>query len=332
MTKYQIVRRIVSVTIVAGFLGWAGWYVYSNAESFSQLAEVSWTDGAILISAFLTIMVCNGIFISIVTEAFKIRLHSQEWLSLSFASSFANYFLPFKGGAGMRALYMNRLHGFPITEFVSTLSIMYLMHIVVNGVLALIGMMLIVANEGPANISLLIFFAVISLFGILGNGDRYQDWNRLPEIPYGTVFSPARRLAKSASKSITRIQTLGANVGVVFGNGLAMSCRLQCSFGIVALGGGNRIRGVQEPGWACGSYAGLTGYSGIDEHLSGQRPWLWHRGCTRRSGTHSCRCGSCLIVGWSCRVDLPAPSTSKCVSQCLRPVNCMILVARLNDS
>lgn len=200
MTKYQIVRRIVSVTIVAGFLGWAGWYVYSNAESFSQLAEVSWTDGAILISAFLTIMVCNGIFISIVTEAFKIRLHSQEWLSLSFASSFANYFLPFKGGAGMRALYMNRLHGFPITEFVSTLSIMYLMHIVVNGVLALIGMMLIVANEGPANISLLIFFAVISLFGILVMAIDIKigtDYQKFPMAQFSRLLAAWRKVRQN---------------------------------------------------------------------------------------------------------------------------------------
>lgn len=200
MTKYQIVRRIVSVTIVAGFLGWAGWYVYSNAESFSQLAEVSWMDGAILISAFLTIMVCNGIFISIVTEAFKIRLHSQEWLSLSFASSFANYFLPFKGGAGMRALYMNRLHGFPITEFVSTLSIMYLMHIVVNGVLALIGMMLIVANEGPANISLLIFFAVISLFGILVMAIDIKigtDYQKFPMAQFSRLLAAWRKVRQN---------------------------------------------------------------------------------------------------------------------------------------
>jgi uncharacterized membrane protein YbhN (UPF0104 family) len=200
MTKYQIVRRIVSGTIVAGFLGWAVWYAYSNAESFSRLAEVSWTDGAILISAFLAIMVCNGIFILIVTEAFQIRLHSQEWLSLSFASSFANYFLPFKGGAGMRALYMYRLHGFPITEFVSTLSIMYLMHIVVNGILALIGMMLIVANEGPANISLLIFFAVISMFGILVMAIDIKigtDYQKFPMAQFSRLLTAWRRVRQN---------------------------------------------------------------------------------------------------------------------------------------
>ena len=81
-------------------------------------------------------MIGNGLFIAVVSKAFRIRLASLEWLSLSLASSFANYFLPFRGGTGIRALYMNNVHGFPITRFVSTLGIMYLMHIVVNGLLA----------------------------------------------------------------------------------------------------------------------------------------------------------------------------------------------------
>jgi len=200
MMKYQYIRRIVSAMIIVGFLAWAGWYVYSNVESFSQIANVSWSDGVILILAFLAIMVCNGIFISIVTEAFQIRLHSQEWLSLSFASSFANYFLPFRGGAGMRALYMFRLHGFPITEFVSTLSIMYLMHIVVNGILALVGMMLIVANEGPANINLLIFFAVISMLGILVmsiNMKMRSDYQRFPMAQFSRLLAAWRRVRQN---------------------------------------------------------------------------------------------------------------------------------------
>lgn len=197
ISNYELIRRVVSATILAVFFGWVAWFVYWNTASFMPLAQVSWLDGINLTLAFLAIMVCNGLFISIVTKAFQIDLHSQEWLSLSFASSFANYFLPFKGGAGMRALYMSRLHGFPITEFVSTLSIMYLMHTVINGLLALVGMMLIVANEGPANISLLVFFALVSAVGILVmviDIDIGSNYRRFPMAQISRLLAAWRKV------------------------------------------------------------------------------------------------------------------------------------------
>jgi uncharacterized membrane protein YbhN (UPF0104 family) len=163
----SMLRRILSVTLLAAFLGWAGWYVATRPEAFAPLADVTWTDGLVLTLAFVLLMACNGVFIALVTSAFRIRLQTLEWLALSFASSFANYFLPFKGGTGIRALYMLHLHRFPITEFVSTLGIMYLMHVVVNGVMALVGMGLIATGGGPTNAILLSFFALVSLAGIV---------------------------------------------------------------------------------------------------------------------------------------------------------------------
>ncbi len=165
--RYQQVRRVFSGLILAGFLAWAAWYVYLNTESFRPIAEVSWLDILILISAFLVIMVCNGISILVVSEAFQVQLLVKEWLSLSFAASFANYFLPFKGGAGMRALYMSRIHYLPLVEFVSTLGILYLMHVVVNGLVAIIGLILIAAHDGSVNVTLLIFFIFVTAAGLM---------------------------------------------------------------------------------------------------------------------------------------------------------------------
>jgi len=162
-----MIRRVFSLTILTGFLIWAGSYVRKNVADFASIGDVHWSEFFLLATAFLVIMVCNGLFISIVTRAFQVHLQILEWLSLSFASSLANYFLPFRGGAGLRAMYMSKLHGFPIAEFVSTLSIMYLMHIVVNGLMALAGMGLIAANDGAGNHTLLAFFLLIALSGIL---------------------------------------------------------------------------------------------------------------------------------------------------------------------
>lgn len=162
-----MLKRVISIVILVGFLAWVGWYVNGNREAFAPILDVTWVDGLNLTLAFLLIMTGNGLFIAIVSSTLGIRLVYREYMSLSFASSFANYFLPFRGGTGVRALYMNHVHGFPITEFVSTLSIMYVMHSVVNGLLALLGMGLVALKGGPANPVLAAFFALIVVAGVV---------------------------------------------------------------------------------------------------------------------------------------------------------------------
>ncbi len=160
-------RIMLSVLIVGGFMTWAVWYVYAHQEEFSVVGEVSWFDLLLLYCAFFALIVCNGKFIQLITTAFQIRLKHVEWLALSAASSFANYFLPFRGGAGLRALYLAKLHRLPVTDFITTLSVMYLMYAVVNGVLALVGMVFIVWMGGGLNISLMTFFALVTAAGLV---------------------------------------------------------------------------------------------------------------------------------------------------------------------
>ena len=162
-----MLRRAISIAILVAFLAWVGWYVQGNKEAFAPLQQVTWLDGAYLVVAFLVIMAANGLFVAVVSGMLGIRLVASEYLSLTFASSFANYFLPFRGGTGIRALYMQHVHGLRITQFVSTLSIMYVMHCVVNGLLALLGMGLVAVRGGPPNPGLAGFFALIVIAGIV---------------------------------------------------------------------------------------------------------------------------------------------------------------------
>lgn len=160
-----MLHKVLSLALLAAFLGWVAWYVSENTAAFQPLTQISWADTLTLTVAFLTIMIGNGLFLAVVTRAFGINLFGGEWLSLSFGSSFTNYFLPFRGGTGIRALYMHHVHGFPITEFVSSLGVMYLMHTVVNGLLAVAGMVTIAMKGGPVNTSLIVFFGMLVLAG-----------------------------------------------------------------------------------------------------------------------------------------------------------------------
>ena len=98
-----MLRRVISIAILVGFLAWVGWYVSGHREAFAPILEITWVDGLSLTLAFVLIMTGNGLFIAVVSRTLGIRLVYREYMSLSFASSFANYFLPFRGGTGIRA-------------------------------------------------------------------------------------------------------------------------------------------------------------------------------------------------------------------------------------
>lgn len=197
-----MLRKITSFVILVGFFSWAVWYVLGNADDFLIIKQVNWLDIGQLAAAFICILICNGAFIYVVSSAFDIKLRHIEWLSISSASSFANFFMPFRGGAGLRALYMSRLHGLSITDFISTLSVMYLMHAALNGFLALAGMVLVISNGGPIDLTLLIFFLLTTVTGLLFISleiNTAMDIKRFPFKQINQVLSGWKKVRQERS-------------------------------------------------------------------------------------------------------------------------------------
>jgi uncharacterized membrane protein YbhN (UPF0104 family) len=227
----EMLRRMVSITLLAFFLAWAAWYVSGNVEAFRPVLQITWLDALSLIVAFLAIMTGNGLFIAVVAQAFRIRLASPEWLSLSLGSSFANYFLPFRGGTGIRALYMNRVHGFPVTRFVSTLGVMYLMHTVANGLLALIGMGLIARSGGPLNLSLALFFALVAIAGMAAMLIRFEvrrDFHSFPLAQIAKLIN-AWQAVRADRRLVTKLWVL------MFAITLATIWQCHAAFGALSI-------------------------------------------------------------------------------------------------
>ncbi len=176
-------RKLISIAILVSFLLWSVWYIYSNLEDFTAIQSVKWTDIAFLTAIFAIVLICNAVFMSLVASALELRINLSECLSLSAASSFANYFLPFRSGAGLRGLYLSKYHNFPLVDFIATLGAMYLMQISVNSVLALFGMALIVNHGGPSNTPLFIFFGAVAILSILATCVDFNIRNSCQRFP-----------------------------------------------------------------------------------------------------------------------------------------------------
>lgn len=158
--KGLVVRRTLSTVAAALFLCWAAWYVWGHKTEFIPILSVSLLDVAVLYAAFLTVLFCNALFLKESVALYGARLQNPESWGLSLASSFANYFLPFRGGAGLRAYYLTKVHDLRITEFAATLGAMYVLHISVNGLLGLLGLVAFARQGHPADPLVYAFFLV----------------------------------------------------------------------------------------------------------------------------------------------------------------------------
>jgi len=159
------VRRVIGILLLAAFAVWLAWYISDNAADFRPLADVSVRSILALAVAFIAILAVNGLCVRTVAAAIGRRVDIGESVALSSFSSFANYFLPFRGGAGFRAVYLARVHAFPISTFVSTLGVMYLMHVAINASLALAGIGLARYETGEPVDAMLVGFFGCALLG-----------------------------------------------------------------------------------------------------------------------------------------------------------------------
>ena len=160
-------RAVFSALIFVSLVIWATWYVSTHQEQFAVVAQVSLLDLLFLYATFIVLLTCNGKIVQIVASAFGVRLKHLECLALSTASSFANYFLPFGGGIGLRGMYLWKLHRLPVTDFVSTLGAMGLMCVAVNGLLAMTGMAVVASVQGHTDVPLFAFFAFMSVVAVV---------------------------------------------------------------------------------------------------------------------------------------------------------------------
>lgn len=158
---------IASLLILAAFAAWTVWYVAGHWGEFAAIRQVSLTDLASLYGALVVLLAINGLFLKEATAVFAVDLRPAEWASLSAFSSFANYFLPFRGGAGLRALYLATVHRLHLADFMTMLSAMFLMQAVINACLVLAGMILLSARGGPFDPALGVFFAAVAATALL---------------------------------------------------------------------------------------------------------------------------------------------------------------------
>jgi uncharacterized membrane protein YbhN (UPF0104 family) len=134
-----------------------GIYAVNNEEALSGIFAVSSTTLLFVAMGRLLIFFSNGMFVKWTAEAFTRRLSVGEGVYVGILSAVGNFFGPLLGGAGIRAVYLQRVHNLPFTKFTSTLMVYYVILFTINFALALTGLLTLDLVRTP--------FLLVALFG-----------------------------------------------------------------------------------------------------------------------------------------------------------------------
>jgi len=137
------IRKYVSLMIAILLVAWAIFYVNRHIDEFKNIAQLSVGYTLILLIVGLAVIFVRGLFTKVVVSIFGIKLAFREYFGISIVTTMGNYLMPFRGGAGVRAIYLKKKHKLPYSLFLSTLAANYVMIFLVNSLAGIIAIGLI---------------------------------------------------------------------------------------------------------------------------------------------------------------------------------------------
>lgn len=146
MSKWtRVASRLATVIVLVLFV----LYAVNNRDSFTSLLMVSWTTLLFVATGRMMIFVSNGLFVKWTAEAFTRQLSVGEGVYVGILSAIGNFFGPLLGGAGVRAVYLRRVHDLPYTKFTSTLMVYYVILFGLAFASAIVGLLTLDLVEPP---------------------------------------------------------------------------------------------------------------------------------------------------------------------------------------
>lgn len=182
----QRFRSILSFFSLVFFISWLIYYVTAHIDDFKIIYSLSWPPAIILALVILAESYASGLFIKVVMKHFNINLGFNEWYGLSVITRFWNIILPFRGGAGVRAIYLKKIHQFPLTDFFATMLSLYFLIFLVNSAIGMLCMFFLYVRNDTFLTPLFIFFLgfFLAMLGMVFftpkvRGSRYAFWDKI---------------------------------------------------------------------------------------------------------------------------------------------------------
>lgn len=162
--KFKYTKAIITAIVLGLFI----WYFFNNKEQLKEILSINPLYLVPIVFIQYLTMVFNGLFIKQILDVFEKRISLIESFYISTISSIGNYFGPFLGGAGVRAVYLKKKHKLPYSHFMATLSGNYVIVILLNAALGLVALAFLQPNMKDVNtmISILFLLGMLMFSGL----------------------------------------------------------------------------------------------------------------------------------------------------------------------
>ncbi len=161
-TKKPIFKVLATIIFIGLFIN----YYRQNPDSLSQLGDLE--TSTLILGALFTIvnMVSLGVFLKVVIDTLARSISLVESVYTTALSTLANYVLPFRGGAAVRAVYLKTEYGLSYTKFVASLYGNYILVMLINSFVALATLLWLAADSIQVNITLWLIMLSIFSFAL----------------------------------------------------------------------------------------------------------------------------------------------------------------------
>jgi uncharacterized membrane protein YbhN (UPF0104 family) len=148
MISWPRLRAILAYVIAAGLIAYAAWWAWQNWDKVRAAFLLSPAHLAALVPLVVASVLLFGLLNQVMAAHLGAVLRLRQWATLAFASTLANYILPLKAGAAMRAAYLKKNHDLPLSQFASSMAVAYVVTILANCLVGAAGLGVIALQEG----------------------------------------------------------------------------------------------------------------------------------------------------------------------------------------
>ncbi|MEX0595908.1 MAG: lysylphosphatidylglycerol synthase domain-containing protein, partial [Candidatus Paceibacterota bacterium] len=112
-TIFLIIKYGLFALFLIGFII----FFRNNSENFASLKNISADQFGLIFFLNFLLYAVNGFIINCFLNCFDLKLQFLEQIYLSVLTTFGNYFLPFRGGAALRGVYLKQRYQFQYSRF-----------------------------------------------------------------------------------------------------------------------------------------------------------------------------------------------------------------------
>jgi uncharacterized membrane protein YbhN (UPF0104 family) len=159
-----VLRRYVPIALSAIFLVWVVFYLRAHWSDFSALLHLSPYRIAAIFSVSLLSIWSRGIYMKYLAVPYGARIRSFEALFISLFSTIGNYALPFRGGMGLRAVYMKTKFAIGYRNFAKMTAAQFSIGYLTDSILGLIALLVLWQSQGFFDKP--VFYVLVLMFAI----------------------------------------------------------------------------------------------------------------------------------------------------------------------